>query len=170
MRNILLLAFMVTPLLAKQPAAGSQAIDFTLARFNGEKVTLSQLQGKIVLLDFWASWCTPCREELPMLDILQKTYGKHGFEVIAVNIDNKEENALKFLEKGRVGLRALWDKDKKVVASYDVNTMPTTFIIDKRGMIRFVHSGFKTENFQYYKRQIESLLQEGKHMKPQRNG
>jgi len=145
-----------------QPGVGSKAPDFTLPALDGQKVTLSNLRGQVVLLDFWASWCTPCREEMPFLDLLQKTYGKHGFKVMAVNIDSRVENAAQFLKDHSVKLNPLWDKNKEVVSTYDIATMPTTLIIDRQGRIRFVHAGFDAENFQQYKKQIESLLRENK--------
>ena len=158
----------LTLMLAIQPApgnrltVGSKAIDFTLKTFDGKQVTLSSLRGKVVLLDFWASWCPPCREELPLLDILHKTYGREDFKVLTVNIDNHPKNAVKFLEKYSIKLTPLWDKEKKVVSAYDVRKMPTTILIDKNGWIRYIHSGFETEQFLTYKHQIETLLKEGK--------
>ncbi len=151
-----------------QPAAGggavvgSKAINFTLKTFQGKPVTLSKLRGKVVLLDFWASWCDPCREEMPFLDILQKKYGPRGFTVLAVNIDNSSKNALAFLQQYNIKLPSLWDKKKKVVSAYDVQAMPTTLIIDQRGWVRFIHHGFKAEKFPVYKRQIEMLLLQGR--------
>jgi peroxiredoxin len=93
--------------------------------------------------------------------MLQRTYGKRDFTVLAVNIDNHEEKARDFLEQLSVRLNPLWDNDKKVVQAYDVEKMPTTFILDKTGRIRFIHSGFETEQFHDYKQQIEYLLQKG---------
>ncbi len=151
---------LTSPLLAKQPKAGSRAIDFTLPTFDGGKVTLSDLRGKVVLLDFWASWCVPCREEMPYLDLLMKTYAKSDFLVLAVNIDNESGNALKFLQEHKIGLKPVWDVEKKVVAAYDIATMPTAFLIDRRGRIRFVHSGFEVEQLEHYKQQIRQLLLE----------
>lgn len=165
---LILILIMALPLLAKQPRIGTKATNFTLKKFNGTNLTLSNLRGKVVLLDFWASWCAPCREELPFLDILNKTYGNSNFEVVAVNIDNKPEKAYDFLKKYSVKLTPVWDQEKQVVGAYDVETMPTTFIIDKEGWIRFVHSGFKAEQFSEYKKQIEYLLYQNAPKKPRR--
>jgi peroxiredoxin len=139
---------------------GQKAKDFTLKTFSGEKVNLSDHKGKVVLLDFWASWCTPCREEMPYLDILQKTYGGEGFTVLAINIDNQQKNALEFLKRHSIKLTPLWDEKKEVVSAYDVQTMPSSVLIDQRGWIRFIQSGFQAEDFQKYKREIEKLLKE----------
>ena len=159
---ILTLMLAIQPALGNRPTVGSKAIDFTLKTFDGKQVTLSSLRGKVVLLDFWASWCQPCREELPLLDILNKTYGRENFKVVTVNIDNHPKNAVKFLETYSIKLTPLWDQDKKVVSAYDVQKMPTTILIDKNGWIRYIHSGFEAEQFHTYKREIEILLKEGK--------
>ncbi len=159
---ILTLMLAIQPALGNRPTVGSKAIDFTLKTFDGKQVTLSSLRGKVVLLDFWASWCTPCREELPLLDILHKTYGREDFKVVTVNIDNHPKNAVKFLETYSIKVAPLWDQKKKVVSAYDVQKMPTTILIDKNGWIRSIHSGFEAEQFLTYKHQIETLLKEGK--------
>ncbi len=166
MKRLILLhligALLVAPLSAKGPVVGNKAIDFTLKTFDGQTVSLSQYRGKVVLLDFWASWCGPCKEEMPFLSILQKSYGKAGLVVLAVNIDKERKNALKFMDHNAVQLTPLWDAKMEVVSSYDIAKMPTTFIIDRHGVIRFMHLGFKAEQFSEYKRQIEKLLQEGR--------
>jgi len=141
---------------------GQKAKDFTLKTFSGEKVSLSDHKGKVVLLDFWASWCTPCREEMPYLDILQKTYGSEAFAVLAINIDNQPKNALGFLKRYSIKLTPLWDEKKEVVSVYDVQTMPSSVLIDQRGFIRLIQSGFQVEDFQKYKREIEKLLKENR--------
>ncbi len=155
---ILILIF--TPAMGNDLTVGDKAIDFTLEDFKGNKITLIKQKGKIILLDFWASWCVPCREELPLLDNLQKVYGKKKFQVLAVNIDNKPRNALKFMQDYSIKLFSLWDETKQVVEAYDVETMPTSLIIDKDGIIRYIHSGFKPRDIEKYKEEIEILLKE----------
>ncbi len=154
---VLILIF--TPAVGDDLAVGEKAIDFTLKTFHGKKITLSKQKGKIILLDFWASWCAPCREELPLLDNLQNTYGKKGLRVLAVNIDNKPKNALKFMQEYSIKLFSLWDENKQVVEDYDVVTMPTSLIIDKEGIIRYIHSGFIPDDINKYKEEIEILLE-----------
>jgi len=144
----------------KRLVVGERAINFTLPTFQGNRVTLSDLRGKVILLDFWASWCLPCKEELPYLDILQKTYGQNEFQVVVINIDNNPTNAMEFLKKYNIKLMPLWDREKKVVSVYDVKKMPTTIFLDKDGRVRFVHSGFQSEQYLHYKKQIEFLLKE----------
>jgi len=155
------MALVSAPLWAKQPEVGRRAIDFTLPTFDGRRVTLSDLRGKVVLLDFWASWCVPCRKELPYLDKMMKTYGRGDFLVVAVNIDNELANARKFMADYDITLESLWDAKKKVVSAYDIATMPTTFLLDKRGRVRFVHQGFEMKQVKQVKQQIRQLLLEG---------
>jgi len=143
---------------ARQPVVGEKAPDFVLKTLQGKNIRLHDFRGQVVLLDFWASWCGPCKLEMPYLNMLQKIYGREGFKVVAVNIDNKLPNAIKFIEKTGVKLVVLWDAKKQVVKSYDVNTMPTSFLIDQTGTIRHINSGFQTEDFQIYKKQTASLL------------
>ena len=143
---------------ARQPVVGEKAPDFMLKTLQGKKIRLHDLRGQVVLLDFWASWCGPCKLEMPYLNMLQKIYGREGFKVVAVNIDNKFPNAVKFIEKTGVKLVVLWDGKKQVVKSYDVDTMPTSFLIDQTGTIRHINSGFQTEDFQSYKKQTARLL------------
>lgn len=158
-RIFIIAALCIQPLLAGSgPAVGHRALDFKLKSFDGETVTLSQYRGKVVLLNFWASWCPPCKEELPLVDELQKTYGPYGLVVLAVNIDNHASNARKFLKEQDIDLTPLWDAEKRVVGVYDVDTMPTLLMIDQEGWIRYIHSGFKVEDLPVYKREIESLL------------
>ncbi len=159
---LLTLSLLVNPFSGKGPTVGHKALDFTLKTVDGKNITLSDFRGQVVLLDFWASWCGPCKEEMPYLTLLQKTYGKDGFTVLAVNIDNESKNALKFLKEHSIRLPLILDEKKRVVSAYDVQAMPTTMIIDQKGWIRYVHSGFEAEKFPLYKQQIEKLLKEGK--------
>jgi peroxiredoxin len=157
---LFVLLFACSILAEDRRAVGHKAIEFSLNTFDGKRVSLNQLRGRVVLLDFWATWCPPCREELPYLDILQETFGKQGFAVLAVNIDNEIENAREFLKLHDIKLNPLWDEQKKVVAKYDIAEMPTTILIDKNGVIRHIYAGFETEQYIEYKQIIQKLLRE----------
>jgi thiol-disulfide isomerase/thioredoxin len=141
---------------------GQRAANFTLKTFAGEKVSLSDQRGKVVLLDFWASWCAPCKEEMPFLDLLQKTYGGEDFVVLAINIDNHPRNAVEFLKRYSIKLTSLWDENKQVVAAYNIETMPSSILIDQEGWIRAIHSGFRVEDFPRYKQEVEKLIKAGR--------
>lgn len=156
----LFLSFTLISVYGNEPVVGSKSIDFTLKNFQGKNVSLSHYKGKVVLLDFWASWCVPCKVELPLLNSLQKKYGESGLIVIAINIDNKAKNAIDFLDQHNIKLTCTWDKEKKVVSAYDVETMPTSILIDKKSKIRFIHTGFEKDDIKKYVKEINTLLKE----------
>lgn len=117
------------------------------------------LKGKVVLIDFWASWCTPCKASFPVMDELQKTYGTNGLVVIAVSVDEKKSAMEKYLKKSPVSFTTLHDSSQKLVTAADVATMPTSFLVDRMGKIRFVHTGFEGDKTKAeYVQQITSLL------------
>jgi thiol-disulfide isomerase/thioredoxin len=116
------------------------------------------LKGKIVIVDFWASWCLPCAESFPVLDELQKKYGDK-LVVIGVNVDEKASNMDKFLKKHAVSFLVVRDSGQKLVAAVSPETMPTSFILDGEGKVRFLHNGFHGETTRKeYLTEIETLL------------
>ncbi len=141
---------------------GKEATDFTLKTMDGNDFTLSSQKGKVVVLDFWASWCAPCREEFPFLVELANQNKDNAFSVVAVNIDKKSANAKAFIQKLKVEVPFIvpCDPDSKNPALYGVENMPTTFVIDKKGVIRYIHKGFLESYKEEYKKQIAELLAE----------
>jgi thiol-disulfide isomerase/thioredoxin len=116
------------------------------------------LKGKVVLLDFWASWCLPCAESFPVMEELQKKYGDR-LVIIAVNVDEKAANKDLFLKKHPVTFTIVRDAEQKLVASISPETMPTSFLIDGEGKVRFLHNGFHGEETRkQYISEIDSLL------------
>lgn len=129
-----------------------------LAGFKLEGKLPDSLKGKVVLLDFWASWCLPCAESFPVMDELQKKYGDR-LVIIAVNVDEKAANKDLFLKKHPVAFTIVRDTEQKLVASVSPETMPTSFLIDGDGKVRFLHNGFHGEETRkQYISEIESLL------------
>ena len=117
------------------------------------------LKGKVVLLDFWASWCGPCAESFPVMEELHHRYKDRGLVIIAVSADEKAAPMQAFLKKHTVSFAVVRDAEQKLVAAADVKAMPTSFIIDQGGKVRFVHSGFHgTETRKQYATEIESVL------------
>jgi thiol-disulfide isomerase/thioredoxin len=117
------------------------------------------LKGKVILLDFWASWCEPCKASFPIMDDLQKRYGPKGLVVVAINVDEKRADMEAFLKKNTASFAVLRDAAQKLVAQVDVATMPSSFVIDQEGRVRFVHTGFHGEQSKKkYEQEIESLL------------
>ena len=123
-------------------------------------VDLSRLRGHVVLLNFWATWCGPCREEMPHLNVLYEKYHKSGFVLLGVNIDDDPKTALATAAKLGVSFPVLLDTDKKVSKLYDLNTMPSTIVIDRDGKMRFLHRGYRAGTEGDYEQQIRGLLKE----------
>src|SRR4051794_35701409 len=121
---------------------GQRAPEFSLPSLQGSTVTLASLKGKVVLVDFWAQWCEPCKKELPQLDRLAKEYAQKGVVIVAVNIDKQRENAERMVKQLGVSLPVLLDPAGSVAGTYDLPKMPTSFVIDKKGIVRFVNEGF----------------------------
>lgn len=129
-----------------------------LASFKLEGNLPEPLKGKVVIVDFWASWCLPCAESFPVMDELQKKYGDR-LVIIAVNVDEKAANMKKFLEKHPVSFTTVRDAGQKLVAAAEPATMPTSFILDGEGKVRFLHTGFHGKDTRKeYVTEIESLL------------
>jgi thiol-disulfide isomerase/thioredoxin len=129
-----------------------------LASFNLEGKLPGTLKGKVVVVDFWASWCAPCAKSFPVLDELQKKYGDK-LVIIGVNVDEKKSDMDKFLEKHTVSFTIVRDGDQKLVAAAEPTTMPTSFVIDGAGKVCFLHNGFHGEDtHKEYITEIESLL------------
>jgi len=137
---------------------GKKAAEFSLPAVNGDTVTLQSLRGKVVLLNFWATWCGPCRQELPELARAQEKYRQRGLAVVAVTVDNDVENVRSFLKKYAIKLQALWDKKKKVADAYVVEKMPSSYLIDRNGVVRFIHRGYTPEEFKRIEAEIDELL------------
>jgi cytochrome c biogenesis protein CcmG/thiol:disulfide interchange protein DsbE len=125
----------------KEPFPGL-APDFSLKSFDGKEITLSQLKGKVVLLDFWATWCGPCKESIPHLIQLYKNYRERGFELVGMNVDKGDREAVhRFVMSMDIPYPVV-TAPEDVVRSYRVTGIPATFLIDKEGKIREKLVGF----------------------------
>jgi len=136
------------------------APDFTLKSRSGENLKLSEFRGEIVMINFWASWCGPCRQEMPELESLYQRYKPMGFTLLGVNVDEQIKNAEKMLKQIPVSFPVLFDREHKVSDLYEVGAMPTTIIIDRNGTIRDIHLGYQLGTEKLYQEQIEALLSE----------
>jgi thiol-disulfide isomerase/thioredoxin len=125
----------------REPFSAS-APDFSLRSFDGREITLSQLKGKVVLLDFWATWCGPCKESIPHLIQLYKTYREGGFELVGMNIDKGDGEAVRRFVRSMDIPYPIVATPEDVVRSYRVTGIPATFLIDKEGKIREKVVGF----------------------------
>jgi peroxiredoxin len=114
---------------------GKKAPDFVLKDMNGATISLSSLTGKVVLINFWATWCPPCRDEMPALNKLYNGYKNRGLVVLAVSTDRRESDVKKYLSRNSFDFPVLTDLDMKVSRQYKVFSMPTSFLLDKNGVI-----------------------------------
>ena len=136
----------------------SSAPDFALKDANNKTVSLSAFRGKVVLLNFWATWCPPCRAEMPALNKLYRSLKQRGLVVIAVSTDRSMEHMKDFLEKNRVDFPVVFDANRTTARQYRVFSMPTTFLIDKNGIIAEKFYGEYEWNEPETKGKIEKLL------------
>jgi thiol-disulfide isomerase/thioredoxin len=118
------------------PQTGSSAPDFVLQTLDGQKVMLSKLQGKPVLLNFWATWCPPCKAEMPYLQQIYDQYSRKGLVMYEIDIGESDATVRQFMNDNHLTLPVLLDTDKKVNDLYRIAGIPTTFLIDKNGIIR----------------------------------
>jgi thiol-disulfide isomerase/thioredoxin len=130
-----------------------------LATFELEGKLPETLKGKVVLVDFWASWCDPCKESFPVMEELQKQYQERGLLIVAVNVDESRSDMDDFLKKHKASFVVVRDAKHKLVEQTGIATMPSAFLIDRDGKVRFMHSGFHgAETRKKYVEQIELLL------------
>jgi peroxiredoxin len=136
------------------------APNVTLRSADGGTVALSTYRGKVLLVDFWASWCAPCKTSFPALDSLYREYQPRGLEVLAVNLDERRRDADAFLRARSHRLTVLFDPSGASPAAFGVKAMPSSFLIDKAGNIRFTHMGYSGNVDESYRREIAQLLAE----------
>jgi len=137
-----------------------KAPGFTLKSYSGKNLKLSEYRGQVVLLNFWASWCGPCRQEMPLLNDLHKKYKKLGFSVMGVNVEEDSAKARKIVKEVKLKFPVLFDTKNKVSELYQVSAMPSTVIIDRNGNMRYVHKGYKPGDMSAYKKWVKKLIRE----------
>jgi peroxiredoxin len=136
------------------------APDFTLKAMKGGNIKLSELAGNVVLINFWASWCGPCREEMPLLNKLHNKYEPLGFTVLGVNVEEQSDPAISFINETPVDFPIIFDNKNKVSQLYKVVAMPTTVVVDRDGNVRFLHQGFKAGDEASYRKMVKRLIRE----------
>ena len=136
------------------------APNFVLPTFGKKQVQLADFKGEVVMVNFWASWCGPCREEMPLIEGLYKKYSKLGFTVLAVNVDANPKDAAKMLKEIPVSFPIGFDTKNKVSELYKVDSMPSTVMVDRKGNMRFLHRGYKPGYEADYEKQIRELIRE----------
>ena len=151
-------ATLASPLATGAIASQGSAPDFTLRTINGPNLRLAEQRGRVVMVNFWATWCGPCRQEMPQLDRLYQKYKASGFVLLGVNVDEDTRKAADVAAKLGVTFPVLLDTDKAVSKLYDLSTMPSTVIIDRDGKVRYFHRGYLAGYEDNYDKQIRELL------------
>jgi thiol-disulfide isomerase/thioredoxin len=139
---------------------GKPAPSFSVSTANGKgKVDLSSLKGKVVIVDFWATWCGPCKESFPKLQELYTKYNSSGLEIVGLSEDDENQGIAEFGQAhGSVKFPIGWDNAKSTAGQYKPPTMPTSFIIDKNGIVRFAHVGYHDNDQAEIEKELKTLL------------
>lgn len=145
---------------ASSGEANGPAPAFTLASISGQTASLNQYKGQVVMVNFWATWCGPCQQEMPLLDQMYKKFKPTGFTLLGVNVDKDVPTVKDLLTRKPVTFPILLDPTNQVSKAYHVNDMPSTVIIDRKGDIRYVHRGYKPGDENEYQNRIRQLIAE----------
>lgn len=155
---LVLCVFLAWPAAAGRDLKDATAPDFVLKDLDGNNTRLSEYQGSVVVLTFWAPWCGDCREQLPQLNAMQAEYGVRGLRVISVSVDNHVHRVEEMARGLELDFPVLLDLNKRAASLYDPGKMPLTVLIDPAGTVRHVHEGYRGKDAQRYTAQLESLL------------
>ncbi|GBD98396.1 thiol-disulfide oxidoreductase ResA [bacterium BMS3Abin07] len=139
---------------------GQTAPGFTLKTLDGRDVSPADFRGKILFINFWASWCPPCRQEIPDLNELYEKYKGRGLVIIGVSTDNSESDIIKFVKKYKIKFLIVHDKDNKVMREYKVYSLPISFLIDKHGKVVQKYLGARDWAGRDFLDKIEKLMQD----------
>lgn len=155
-----MVASLVIGCAALMGTSSGPAPDFSLPARDGSEISLDALRGQVVMINFWASWCGPCRQEFPLLDQLYQRYSPLGFTLLGVNVESDLSDPERWLAATPVSFPVLFDRENKVSQLYAVNAMPSTVFIDRQGNIRYLHRGFKPGDENEYLDLIRTLVRE----------
>ena len=157
--GILLSLVLAMAVAAAAPRSGP-APDFQLKARDGTQISLAELKGQVVMINFWATWCGPCRQEMPHLEALYQRYNSLGFTLLGVNVEDDPKGAEAWLSETPVNFPILFDSDNRVTKLYDVVAMPSTVLVDRSGNVRYLHHGYKPGYENEYQNQIRELIRE----------
>ena len=156
----LLLTAGTTALAANQATAPKPAPDFSLPARDGGVVQLSELKGQVVMINFWATWCGPCRQEMPLLERIHAKYEPLGFTLLGVNVEPDSAAATAWLKDVPVTFPILFDAKNAVAEQFGVMGMPNSVFVDREGRVRYVHRGYKPGDEARYADMVRSLVKE----------
>jgi len=151
---------LVQPALAVEAGGALPPLELARLDANGAPISLAGLRGKVVYVDFWASWCVPCRLSMPALDSLYRKHAAQGFVVVGVNKDVSEADAKRFLAKVPVSFPLASDAKDAAARALDVKAMPSGYVVDRKGVVRYVHRGFTEETAARLGAEIDALMKE----------
>jgi cytochrome c biogenesis protein CcmG, thiol:disulfide interchange protein DsbE len=137
---------------------GSAAPALTAANASGAKISVSEPAAKLTYVDFWASWCGPCKQSFPWMNAMHQKYSKDGLRIVAVNVDKRREDAEKFLKQASAQFEIGFDPEGKTALAYQVKAMPTSMLIDDKGKIVMIHRGFRAEDSEELERKLQQHL------------
>jgi cytochrome c biogenesis protein CcmG/thiol:disulfide interchange protein DsbE len=157
-RKLLLLLSLVSVVLLPAALAAEAAPAFTLSTVDNKSVTLADLKGKVVYVDFWATWCPPCRKSFPWMNETYQRYHDKGLEVVAINLDKEPGLVRKFLAEVPAKFTIALDPQGKTAETYKLLGMPTSYLIDRRGRLVMTHMGFNDRDKDELERAIKSAL------------
>jgi len=160
MKSIVGGLLLVTTMVAQSAETSGAAPDFTLKSNQHKNLRLNELKGQVVMINFWASWCGPCRQEMPLMQEIYDKYKKLGFTIWAVNVDEDPALADEFLQDVNVAFPILYDTENKVSVLYDIEAMPTSIMIDRNGDMRFLHKGYQPGYEEKYAKEVKQLVRE----------
>jgi thiol-disulfide isomerase/thioredoxin len=144
---------------AKHPLIGSVGPDFSQkAVGGGGQVAFRDLKGKVAIVDFWATWCEPCKKSFPKLQELSTKYGANGFVIVGISEDDESDGIPAFASALGAKFPLAWDKDKAIAGRWKPKSMPSTYIVDRQGTVRFVHLGYRDGEEVAIEKEIKSLL------------
>jgi peroxiredoxin len=140
--------------------ASGPAPAFTLTALTGQQAALSQYKGQVVMVNFWATWCGPCQQEMPLLDQMYKKYKPMGFTLIGISVDKTDAPVKDLMARKPVSFPVLLDPANQVSKAYHVDEMPSSVIIDRKGEIRYIHRGYRPGDENEYQDRIRQLIKE----------
>ena len=151
---------------AQATAVGEKAPIFELSGTDGKSAVVNGVGGSVTVVNFWASWCGPCAIEFPSLNRLAADYKGKNVNIVATSVDTNRGAADHFLtnqaKTGGLALTVLFDPESKALDSYGARAMPTSYIVDRRGVVRFIHVGFREDDPERWRKEIDQLLSETK--------
>jgi thiol-disulfide isomerase/thioredoxin len=157
-RNFLFAALLALAMPAQAAAPGAAAPELRLPDAAGRTVALESLRGKVVYVDFWASWCGPCKRSFPWMNEMAQKYGAKGLEIVAVNLDRKRDDADRFLHATPAAFTVVFDPAGATPAAWQVRGMPSSYLVDAAGRVVMVENGFRDERKAEVEERIRAAL------------